>query len=295
MTKQPATRKDTSGRAASSQRPLDRGLSFDGVADEYDRVRPGYPPEIVDAACSLGRLRPGSRVLEIGCGTGKLTEELAARGLHVEAVDPGARMVGVARRRLGDTPNVSFRIGRFEDAELPAGGFEAVFSATAFHWVDASVGWEKVARVLRPGGMLALLTHLGFSPIDEQLHAAWTEVRQESLEWVPRDRKTFFDGIEGRLDNVSAVWAWVNQHDALAREEAAGLFTDVRSTTTVAGDEQETAEHLIAVTRTTSMYLGLSAPERQRLEQRLTEVVEEAGGSFLLTLYALLVTARAAS
>jgi ubiquinone/menaquinone biosynthesis C-methylase UbiE len=284
-----------SGRAASSRttRPSDLGLAFDGVADEYDRVRSGYPPELVDAACSIGGLAPGSRVLEIGCGTGKLTEELAARGLHVEAVDPGVRMVELARRRVGDAANVTFRIGRFEDAEFPAGGFAAVFSATAFHWVDASVGWKKVVRVLQPGGMLALLTHLGFSPIDEQLHAVWTDVRPESLEWVPRDPQTCFDGIESRLDDVSAVWAWVNQREDLAREEAADLFTDVR-TTTMASEEQETAEHLIAVMRTTSMYLGLDSRDRQRLERGLTAVIEEAGGSFPLALYALLVTARAA-
>jgi hypothetical protein len=65
---------------------------------------------------------------------------------------------------------------------------------------------------------------------------------------VPRDRKTLFDGIESRLGNVSEVWAWLNQRDVLAREEAAGLFTDVRLTT-VASEEQETAEHLVAVTR----------------------------------------------
>jgi ubiquinone/menaquinone biosynthesis C-methylase UbiE len=294
MTKQPATATDTSGRGPSSGPPAERALSFDGVADEYDRVRSGYPPEIVDAACSIGRLEPASRVLEIGCGTGKLTEELAARRLNVDAVDPGARMVEVARRRVGDASNVSFHIGRFEDAELPAGGFAAVFSATAFHWVDASVGWEKVARVLQPGGTFALLTHLGFSPIDEQLHAVWTDVRPESLEWVPRDRRTVFDGIESRLDNVSEVWAWVNQREALARGEAADQFTDVR-TTTVASEEEETAEHLIAVMRTTSMYLGLDVHDRKRLEQGLTAVVQDAGGSFPLTLYALLVTARAAN
>jgi SAM-dependent methyltransferase len=280
--------------AVSAQTSPERALSFDGVADEYDRVRPGYPPEIVDAACSIGRLRPGSPVLEIGCGTGKLTEELAARGLHVRAVDPGARMVEVARRRLGDAPNVSFHIGRFEDAGLPAGEFGAVFSATAFHWVDASVGWAKVARVLRPGGTFALLTHVAFSPIDEQLHAVWTDVRPQSFEWVPRDRQTFFDGIEPRLGNVSEVWAWINQRDALARAEAADLFTGVRLTT-AASDKEETAEQLIAVTRTTSMYLGLDARDRKRLEDGLAAVVEEAGGSYPLTLYALLVTARTAT
>jgi ubiquinone/menaquinone biosynthesis C-methylase UbiE len=54
----------------------ERGLLFDRVAEEYDRVRSDYPAEIVDAACAIGELDRGSRVLEIGCGTGKLTEAL---------------------------------------------------------------------------------------------------------------------------------------------------------------------------------------------------------------------------
>ncbi len=269
------------------------GLLFDRVAEEYDRVRLDYPATLVDTACSLARLRPGSPVVEIGCGTGKLTAALAERGLHVEAVDPGARMVVLARRRVGGSATVNFRIGRFEDVDLPAAGFEAAFSATAFHWVDPSVGWAKVARLLQPGGVFALLTHVGISPLDEQLHAVWTDVRPKSLEWVPRDRQTLFDGIESRLGNVSEVWAWLNQRDVLAREETAGLFTDVRLTT-VASEEQETAEHLVAVTRTTSMYLGLDASDRQRLERGLAAMVEEAGGSFPLTVYAVLVTARGA-
>jgi ubiquinone/menaquinone biosynthesis C-methylase UbiE len=269
------------------------GLLFDRVAEEYDRVRLDYPAQLVDTVCSLAGLRPGSAVVEIGCGTGKLTAALAERGLHVEAVDPGARMVVLARRRVGRSATVNFRIGRFEDVDLPPAGFEAAFSATAFHWVDPSVGWAKVARLLRPGGVFALLTHVGFSPLDEQLHEVWTDVRPKSLEWVPRDRRTLFDGIESRLGNVSEVWAWLNQRDVLAREEAAGLFTDVRLKT-VASEEQETAEHLVAVTRTTSMYLGLDESDRQRLEQGLGAVIDEAGGSFPLTVYAVLITARGA-
>ena len=184
--------------------------------------------------------------------------------------------------------------GASRTLELPDGEFAAAFSATAFHWIDPSVGWAKVARVLQPGGTFALLTHVGFSPLDEQLHAVWTEVRPDSLQWVPRDRETLFAGIEARLGNVSEVWAWLNQRDTLARDDAAELFTDV-SLTTVAGEEQETGEHLVAVTRTTSMYLGLDARDRRRLEQGLAAVIDDAGGSFPVTLYAVLVTARAAS
>jgi SAM-dependent methyltransferase len=272
----------------------ERGLLFDRVAEDYDRVRSDYPAEIVDAACATAGLDRGSPVLEIGCGTGKLTEALTGRSLHVEAVDPGAQMVEVARRRVGSAADVNFHIGRFEDVELQAGRFAAAFSATAFHWVDPAVGWAKVADLLQPSGVFALLTHIGFSPLDEQIHDVWTDVRPASLEWKPRDPETFFRGLEARLGNVAEAWAWVSQLDALARPEAADLFGDVRLTTALS-ETEETAEHLVAVTRTTSMYLGLDPDERQRLERGLTAVVDEAGGSLPVALHAVLVTARVAA
>ena len=103
------------------------GSEFDAIADEYDRVRPSYPDALVDAACDRARLLPGACVLEIGCGTGLLTEMLVARGLRVEAVDPGPSMVDAARRRVGDA-DVRFHLGRFEDVDLPRESFAAAFS-----------------------------------------------------------------------------------------------------------------------------------------------------------------------
>jgi len=188
----------------------ERGRLFEQIAEEYDRSRLGYSPEIVEAACAIAELTQGSRVLEIGCGTGKLTELLAAHSLSIEAVDPGEQMVEVARRQVGPGADVTFRIERFEDVELPHGAFAAAFSATAFHWVDPAVGWRKVADVLRPGGTFALVTYAGFSPLDEQIHAVWTEVAPEPA-WALRDRNTLLDGIEERLGNISEAWAWVCQ------------------------------------------------------------------------------------
>ena len=120
--------------SAETERPL--GEVFDSVAEDYDLVRQGYPAVLVDAAVARGRLVDGSRVLEVGCGTGKLTEVLAARHLNVDAVDPGPRMIEQAKRRVGGNDDVRFHIGRFEDVALPEAAFDALFSATAFHWVD---------------------------------------------------------------------------------------------------------------------------------------------------------------
>ena len=141
-----------------TERPL--GEVFDSVAEDYDMFRRGYPATLVDAAIKRGSLVNGSRVLEVGCGTGKLTELLAARQLIVDAVDPGPRMIEQAKRRVGGRSDVRFHVGRFEDVALPEKAFDAVFSATAFHWVDPLIGWAKTASHLRSGGLLALLSHL---------------------------------------------------------------------------------------------------------------------------------------
>lgn len=269
------------------------GLLFERAAEEYDRVRPGYPASLVDTACAAGGLRPGSQVVEVGCGTGKLTAALAERELRVEAIDPGERMVEIARRQT-DHSAVRFRVGRFEDVDLPEGAFGAVFSSAAFHWVDPEVGWSKAAKVLRTGGVLALLTHVR-SGTDTgaraRLREAWQQVVPEAANWPSRDAAAIWEGAEERRSNVSEVWSWFEGHD-LARPEAAALFEDVELAT-VAEERQITAEEYLSRIRTTSAYLRLDAVGRRALEEGLTSAIDDAGGLHAYTEYATLVTARA--
>ena len=154
------------------------------LAEAYDARRSGYPREIVSAAVELAGLSPGARVVEVGSGTGKLTEELVACGLRVDAVEPGSNMIEVARRRVNDSDLVRFHLGRFEDVSLPVGLFDAVFSGSAFHWVDPSVGWAKAAALLRPGGTLALLQPVGV--LDEADGTAVDELHEAFARWHPR-------------------------------------------------------------------------------------------------------------
>ena len=133
-----------------------RRVLFDGVAGLYDATRPGYPAEIVDAVAASAAIGPGAAVLEIGCGTGQFTRQLAGRALEVTAIDIGAAMVRAARRIVTDAA-VRFQACSFEDF-AGSGPFDLIVSATAFHWIDPGVGLAKAARLLRPGGWLALLS-----------------------------------------------------------------------------------------------------------------------------------------
>jgi ubiquinone/menaquinone biosynthesis C-methylase UbiE len=133
-----------------------RGL-FDGVADRYRAYRRGYPPQSVRFIIDTARVGPGSVVLEVGCGTGQLTAQLAAYGLAVTAIDIGAGMITAARRALSGSP-VRFKVVSFEELDAPEASFDLIISATAFHWVDPEVKFAKAARLLKPGGWLALLS-----------------------------------------------------------------------------------------------------------------------------------------
>jgi SAM-dependent methyltransferase len=268
----------------------EHGRLFDDVAEAYDRFRPSYPASLVDEACSIGGLAAGSRVLEIGCATGKLTVALAERGLDVEAVDPAPRMVQIARRHV---PSARFHIASFEDVELPSGAFDAAFSATAFHWVAPEVSWCKTARLLRPGGLLALIWYVGGSmELDTEILAAWRAVPPEAADWPTRDDRTFLEGAQERRGNVSELWSWLGRRD-LTRPEAADLFTDVHMSTELI-DTAESAEELIGHIRTTSAYLRLDAERRGVLERSVADLIEAQGGTYRSSHFATLVTARAA-
>jgi ubiquinone/menaquinone biosynthesis C-methylase UbiE len=173
-----------------------RRTLFDRIADRYDATRQGYPDEIVDLLVATAGLRAGSTVLEIGCGTGQLTEHLVRRGLAVTAIDIGPSMVAAARRRLGAAGvaghRVRFEVVAFEDFAAPdaAAAFDLVVSATAFHWLDPEVRFERSARLLRPGGWLALL-YTGErydDPLGAALRDMWIARSDDGGTWARRSK-----------------------------------------------------------------------------------------------------------
>ena len=275
---------------------------FDDVAESYDRFRPGYPKPLVDAAVRRGGLGSGSRVLEIGSGTGKLTELLVACDLSVDAVEPGARMTEAARRRLGETDKVRFHAGRFEDLVLPPDAFEAVFSAAAFHWVDPAVGWAKAASHLRPDGLLALLGYQTVrneqSAETDQLFTALVRTHAPEIGdriWPDRDRDALLAGAEERRGNVSDVWDWLSRGARiLAIEEAAELFNRVEIDVAEERLEQS-ADEFLGYLRTTSFYFGMDPEHHLPFERGTRAMFDQIGGTLRSTWLFTLVTAKRAS
>jgi ubiquinone/menaquinone biosynthesis C-methylase UbiE len=273
------------------------GKVFNRVAAAYDRHRPTYPEQLIDLACQTAGLRPGDEVLEIGCGTGQLTGSLLARGLRVTANEPGAQLAELAQQRLGGTGELELVNTRFEDARLPHAHFRAVFSASAIHWVDPDVGWQRAADVLVPGGTLALIQYFGLddpSSADDQqaLLSAMTAIAPEIAASLPRyrDLETTLAGASERRENISEVWAWLGGYE-LARAYAANLFDDAQIAAEPMLMEHTSAE-LNALLGTMSFWSRLSPAQREALESANRTLHEQLGRPIRSSAVTYLVTAR---
>src|SRR6266481_1719410 len=135
----------------------DLGRVFNEVPELYDRVRPTYPDELfadLNAITGMGRR---SSVPEAGCGTGQATRSLAALGYSVTAIEPGAGMAALARQRLAAFRDVEVETSVFEEWDDGGRRFDVLVAASAWHWVDSSIGWRRAHDLLHPGGWLALL------------------------------------------------------------------------------------------------------------------------------------------
>jgi SAM-dependent methyltransferase len=147
----------------STEQQPEPARSFGGVADAYDRGRPTYPRE---AAVWLTSDQPLT-VLELGAGTGKLTEQLVALGHDVHATEPDPQMLAILEKN-----HPGARVSQAPAEEIPAGDatYDVVVSAQAFHWFDHDRALPEIARVLKPRGRLSLV---------------WNQ-RDERIPWVKR-------------------------------------------------------------------------------------------------------------
>jgi len=153
--------------------PEDRRLSFGRRAADYDRFRPAYPGAAVEWA--LGPV--SRRVIDLGAGTGLMSEVLLECGHHVVAVEPDEGMRTQLTTRNGG--RVEAVAGSAESIPVEDGTFDAIVVAQAFHWFDLPTALPELARVLRPRGVLVIV---------------WN-VRDDDVDWVEQMSR-----IVGRVD-----------------------------------------------------------------------------------------------
>lgn len=242
-----------------------RGELFDRVAETYDTARPGYPAALYDDLVSLVGLAPGSRVLEIGCGTGQATRDLGARGASVLAIEPGPRLAERARRNLAGV-DAEVVTGRFEDVELEAGSFDLVVSATAFHWVDSAAALPRIADGLTESGSLALWWTVFFDPDRPDRFAE--AARPLFDRWLPGEASSGIPTGAGHALDRSA---------RIADIDRSGRFGPV-TVRRYSWGGRHTAAELRALFSTHSPVLSLPDPDRAAFLDQIEALATERFG-----------------
>ena len=127
---------------------------FNQMAEYYDKYRPNYPNEVITAIIEKAHLSVGSKLLEIGSGSGKATEQFADFGFDIFCIEPGADLVKMGIEKFKGK-NITFVVSRFEDYLAPKEWFDTIISAQAFHWLSKPYAYKKCAQSLKDGGYLA--------------------------------------------------------------------------------------------------------------------------------------------
>jgi SAM-dependent methyltransferase len=130
------------------------GFNFEVVdAFDYDELRPEYAPEAVAWVAERVGIGPGSRVVDMAAGTGRLSGRFLQLGVDLIAVEPAANMRAVLEERF---PSVRAIVATAESTPFDDGAIDLVVVGNAFHHFDRDAAMAEIRRILRPGGALAL-------------------------------------------------------------------------------------------------------------------------------------------
>lgn len=243
-----------------------RALAFGGIAEQYDRARPSYPPALVD---TLMTWAPHD-VLDVGCGTGKASRLLIDRGCTVLGVEPDASMAAIARGH-----GVTVEDGTFEHWDPRERTFDLVMSGQAWHWVEPVAGAAKAAAVLRPGGHLAVFWNRGRNAPD--LGAALDAVYERLAPSLATPSKELRPGIQATDERAEVL-------------RRAGQFSDMETRTYDWETVYDRAEWLDFIS-SHSDHVVLPQAQRAALVEAIGSVIDGFGGSVAYHFSTLLVIA----
>jgi SAM-dependent methyltransferase len=257
--------------------PDERRLSFDKIAEAYDRYRPSYPAALIDHIERTASLGPHSRLLEIGCGPGKATILFAARGYEIVCIEPGATLIRLATEKLRNFP-VSFVNCLFEEWQATRQAFDLVYSGQAFHWVSKEIGYAKAAQALKPGGYLALFWNRSpnrTGALRRQLDVVYRRCAPELIEEA---HQTLKEMVKFEMQQAEEI-------------QASGHFQDV-GVLRFPWTQRYTTEQYLGLLSTHSDHSTLPAERLNCLLEGIGKVIEGFGGSLELQYSTVLYLAK---
>lgn len=187
----------TKGKVALESRSETHGMPLNWLAPVYDRICStfGLGPAFRETTLRYAALKPGERVLDVGCGTGVLTRlaaEFVGKKGHAVGIDPATKMISIAKENATrEKSRAGFRVATIENLPFEDNSFDCVLSSLMIHHLPPDLkltGLTEVYRVLRPGGCLLAVD------IYRPVNLLWWIIA-----WVLYFSRFTRDNIAGRL------------------------------------------------------------------------------------------------
>ena len=236
-------------------------LKFNEDEQNYDRYRPGYPDALMQDVIESFHAGTQSRIMEIGIGTGQATQPILDTGCDLTAVELGENLARFVRGKFKQAPRFQVILGDFMELELAENSWDGIYSATAFHWLPPEAALEKVLRLLKPQGCLALFWN---HPYPNRLEDPSNRINREVYQqFCPSDQ-----ALKEFDETDLAVWK-----DRLIQAGFASIQTHwyrrVRTLNT---------EEYLGLLNTYSDHRALPEARRRAFEQEMALRLQATGG-----------------
>lgn len=236
--------------------------TFDAVASEYDKYRPTYPKKLYEDIIYYSDLKKEDKVLEIGCGTGQATSGLINSGFsNITCVELGTNLAKITSNKFKEFPTIEVVNSSFEDWNGEEGLFDLAISATAFHFIEPNLGYQKVSRLLSRKGSMGFFWTVHV-PLYDKIH---TEIRKIYKSYAPH----LVDSIKYTPEEA------INERKHLT--ESSGLFDNI-----VVNEykwlQSYSSEDYISLLNTHSKHQQLPENVRKLLFEKIKNRIEGHGG-----------------
>lgn len=234
--------------------------TFNEIASLYDKVRPGYPNEIIEAIIENSSLPDNASILEIGPGTGQITLPFAKRGYRILALELGENLAQLARRNLTNYPKVKVDNVALENWAIQTEAFNLFLSAQAFHWIKPEVGLDVAHKSLKPGGSIALV---------------WNLERSQDTDFYKATTPLFEKYIPINPDRPTPPGSYELYRDAL---KSSKLFSNLTETP-VSWEQSYSKADFIKLLNTFSPHIRLEPDVRAAFNAEVAGVIDNFGGT----------------
>ncbi len=170
------------------------GDLFDSFSQDYDRYRPSYPAAIVHDG-----LKQGTKILEVGAGTGHLTKSLIRSQAYITAIEPGKHLAAILRNKIRNyqLEVLEVRLVNFIASDF----YDVVLSAQAFHWIDFDKGLDMIHKVNVANGTVGIL---------------WRVYRSDSTEFFQKSKPIYSkyyqdENVVKSMSNMSWIFSQSSQ------------------------------------------------------------------------------------